>query len=139
LLPEKREGRDFAFGRGWKGGFSGFSRSKARLVAAIGKHRAREAGHDPKKVDLEKWELPAWTLHDLRRTAGTHMHEIGVEPHIVEAILNHVSGHKAGVARTYNRARYREQKKAALQRWADWLEVTVEGRAPASNVIALAG
>jgi integrase len=138
LLPEKREGRAHLFGRGKKGGFSGFSRSKARLVESIAKRRAREVGHDPAKVDLEKWKLPAWTLHDCRRTAGTCMHEIGVEPHIVEAILNHVSGHKGGVAGTYNKARYREPKKVALQRWADWLEATVEGRTPASNVVALA-
>jgi integrase len=47
-----------------------------------------------------------WRLHDLRRSAATLMGEIGVFPHIIEAILNHVSGHKAGVAGIYNRARY---------------------------------
>jgi integrase len=123
LLPEKRERRAHLFGRGHKGGYSGFSRSKARLEAAIAKEH----------------ELPAWTLHDIRRSVSTHMHELGIEPHIVEAVVNHVSGHKAGVAGTYNRARYREQKRIALQRWADWLEAVAEGREPASNVIALAG
>ena len=71
-----------------------------------------------------------WILHDIRRSVSTHMHEIGIEPHVVEAIINHVSGHRAGVAGTYNRARYREQKRIALQAWADWLEATVEGREP---------
>jgi integrase len=86
--------------------------------------------------------LKAWTLHDLRRSLVTYMadrEELGIEPHIIEAVVGHVSGHKGGVAGTYNRAAYREQKKAALQAWANWLEATVEGRAPASNVIALAG
>jgi integrase len=138
LLPKKREGRDFVFGRGKKGSFSGYSRSKARLVEAIAKHRAHEAGHDPEDVDLEEWQLQGWTLHDLRRTADTVMHEIGIEPHIVEAVLNHVSGHKGGVAGTYNRARYREPKRIALQHWADWLEATVAGKEPVSNV-AMAG
>ena len=45
------------------------------------------------------------------------MAEIGVEPHIIEAALNHVSGAKAGVAGIYNRAHYAEEKRAALERW----------------------
>ena len=44
-----------------------------------------------------------WTLHDLRRTVATRMADLGVQPHIIEAVLNHVSGHKAGVAGIYNR------------------------------------
>src|SRR5262249_44184762 len=43
-----------------------------------------------------------WRLHALRRTAATGMAELGVLPHIVEAVLNHVSGHKGGVAGVYN-------------------------------------
>jgi hypothetical protein len=42
-----------------------------------------------------------------------------VQPHIIEAVLNHISGHKAGVAGIYNRAVYAAEKRAALQRWAD--------------------
>jgi integrase len=123
LLPEMRPQRTHVFGRGRKGGYSGFSRSKARLDAAIAKD------HD----------LRPWRVHDLRRSCATHMHEIGIEPHIVEAVLNHISGHKGGIAGTYNRARYREQKRTALQRWANWLADVVEGREPASNVVAMAG
>jgi integrase len=62
-------------------------------------------------------KIPPWRLHDLRRTAATGMAEIGIPPHIVEACLNHVSGAKAGVAGTYNRAAYAAEKKAALERW----------------------
>ena len=40
-----------------------------------------------------------WTLHDLRRTAATRMADIGMQPHVIEAVLNHVSGHKAGRCR----------------------------------------
>jgi integrase len=59
-----------------------------------------------------------WRLHDLRRTCATGMAEhLGIEPHIVEAVLNHVSGHKAGVAGTYNRATYSKEKTAALEMW----------------------
>jgi hypothetical protein len=63
-------------------------------------------------------KIPAWRLHDLRRTAATGMAEIGIAPHIIEAALNHISGAKAGVAGIYNRATYSTEKKAALERWA---------------------
>jgi integrase len=118
LLPERRENRAHVFGRSRKGGFSGFSQAKTRLDAAAG------------------LETP-WTLHDLRRSAVTHMAEIGIDPHVIEAAVNHISGHRAGVAGTYNLASYRPQKAAALQAYADWLEAVVEGREPDSNVVRL--
>ena len=64
----------------------------------------------------------AWRLHDLRRSAATGMAELGVLPHVIEAVLNHVSGHKSGVAGIYNRARYEGEMRLALQRWADKVE-----------------
>ena len=64
----------------------------------------------------------AWRLHDLRRTAATGMAELGVLPHIIEAVLNHVSGHKAGVAGIYNRARYEGEMRDALKKWADHID-----------------
>lgn len=62
--------------------------------------------------------MPPWRLHDLRRTAATGMADIGVLPHVVEAVLNHVSGSRAGVAGIYNRASYASEKRAALDAWA---------------------
>ena len=44
--------------------------------------------------------VTGWTIHDLRRTTATGMADIGIAPHIIEAVLNHVSGHKGGVAGT---------------------------------------
>jgi integrase len=112
------EGGEFVFGR--RGGGPGF--------------RAWDAG----KVDLDRrCGVTGWRLHDLRRTAVTGMAELGVAPHVVEAVVNHVSGHKAGVAGVYNRAVYAVEKRAALQRWADHLERLVAGRAAAANVVAL--
>jgi integrase len=66
--------------------------------------------------------IESWTLHDIRRSTATHMAELGVLPHIIEAILNHVSGHKSGVAGIYNRARYSDEMRSALQRWGDYVE-----------------
>src|SRR5262249_52908513 len=81
----RRVDRDFVFGEG-KGGFSGWSKAKAALDTQL--------------------NLKPWRLHDLRRTASTRMADAGVQPHIIEAVLNHISGHKAGVAGVYNRSTY---------------------------------
>jgi hypothetical protein len=56
------------------------------------------------------------------------MAEIGVQPHIIEAVLNHVSGHKSGVAGIYNRAAYTRDIAAALQLWSEHLLAMAEGR-----------
>jgi hypothetical protein len=50
------------------------------------------------------------------------MAELGVQPHVIEAVLNHVSGHKAGVAGIYNRASYSKEKRDALNLWAKHIE-----------------
>jgi integrase len=112
----KRKGRDFVFGIG-EAGFSGWSKSKERLDQALLAKR--------KAADRRAKPLPSFHLHDLRRTAATGMAELGVLPHIVEAILNHVSGHKGGVAGIYNRAKYSDEMRTALQRWADHLDKIV--------------
>jgi integrase len=75
----------------------------------------------------KKLQIAEWHLHDLRRTFATQLGELGVQPHYIEAVLNHVSGHKSGVAGTYNRARYADEMRSALQRWADWLERVANG------------
>lgn len=106
---ERREERDFVFGRS-AGGFSGWSKCKARLDARIAKLR-KTAGNAS--------DMAPWTLHDLRRSAVTHMaqHKLA-QPHILEAVINHASGHKAGIASVYNLATYPEEKRAALDAWA---------------------
>jgi hypothetical protein len=69
-------------------------------------------------LDARLPKIPDWKLCDLRRTLGTSMGELGVQPHIIEAAINHQSGHKAGVAGTYNRANYHAERKQALEKWA---------------------
>jgi hypothetical protein len=54
---------------------------------------------------------------------------------IIEAVLNHISGHKAGVAGVYNRAIYAAEKRAALERWADHVQSLVQGLEP--KIVAL--
>jgi integrase len=72
-------------------------------------------------------KVAKWTLHDLRRTCATGMADIGVQPHIIEAVLNHVSGHKLGVAGIYNRSSYEREVRAALAFWSDHVRALVEG------------
>jgi integrase len=75
---------------------------------------------DSAKIRLDKrLHIADWHLHDLRRSCATMMGELGILPHVIEAILNHVSGHRAGVAGVYQRAKYLEPMRDALQRWAD--------------------
>jgi len=56
------------------------------------------------------------------------MAELGVQPHIIEAVINHVSGHKGGVAGIYNRATYDKEKREALNLWAEHVMALVENR-----------
>jgi hypothetical protein len=74
-----------------------------------------------------------WTVHDLSRTVATRMADIGVQPHVIEAVLNHVSGHKAGVAGIYNRSTYATEKRAALDTWGNHIRVIV-AQAEGANV-----
>ncbi|WP_206456253.1 tyrosine-type recombinase/integrase [Aurantimonas marina] len=69
-----------------------------------------------------------WTPHDIRRTAATMMADIGILPHVVEAVLNHISGFRAGVAGVYNRARYEPERRRALDMWAEHLEAITSGQ-----------
>jgi integrase len=109
--------RDLIFGNA-QGPFSGWSNSKNALVERMTK------------------TLPHWQPHDLRRSYSTHSNELGLaQPHVIEAVLGHVSGFRGGVAGVYNLARYRSEKRAALDRWAEQLMAWVEGRE--TNVITL--
>jgi integrase len=85
---------------------SGFSKAKANLDKALAAD-----GH----------QLPPWRLHDLRRTAASGMAQCGVQPHVIERVLNHISGSQAGVAGVYNRFGYLPEKRQALDAWANHL------------------
>jgi integrase len=75
----------------------------------------------------ERSKVRNWTVHDIRRSVATKMADIGVQPHIIEAVLNHVSGHKVGVAGIYNRSSYEREVKAALALWSDHIRTLVDG------------
>ena len=114
----RREGRNYLFGSGI-GPFSGWSKSKSKLDARIAAARV-EANEQP---------LAPWTLHDLRRSVVTHLHERGfAQPHVVEAIVNHASGHRGGVAGVYNKALYLPERRSALDLWGRHMAALVKER-----------
>jgi integrase len=112
----RRAERDLVFGWG-EGGFQGWSNCKERLDDRI------TTAHKHARHKL----MEHWTVHDIRRTAATRMADLGIAPHVIEAVLNHVSGHKSGVAGIYNRSTYEREKRAALSLWADHLRSVVKG------------
>lgn len=131
LLPAVRivggERRDLLFGEG-EGPYSGWSRAKERLDARLAAANGGAA-------------IPAWVLHDLRRTFVTRLNDMAVEPHVIEALVNHTSGAaKAGVAGVYNRSVYAPQKRAALIRWGEHLAALVgveTDPAPSAEIVPL--
>jgi len=79
------------------------------------------------ELDETLGEMPHWVIHDIRRTCATRLGDLGVQPHVIEAVLNHVSGHRRGVAGVYNRSVYAAEKSAALNLWADHLKLLLGG------------
>ena len=90
--------RDQLFGQR-ANGFTAWSRGKAVLDARSG--------------------VKNWTTHDLRRTVATRMADLGVQPHVIEQILNHQSGHKAGPAGFTIESNYEREVRSALALWHD--------------------
>lgn len=114
-LPGRGEGlaatglRPYVFGMRSGRPYSGWSKSKRTLDGLLG-------------------GLPHWTVHDLRRSFVTHVMERGLAlPHVIEAVVNHQSGAKGGVAGVYNKALYLAERRACLEAWADALEKIVCG------------
>jgi integrase len=66
-----------------------------------------------------------FTPHDLRRTAASFMTKIGIPRLHVEKVLNHSTG---DIAEVYDRHDYLPEKRAALDRWGEHLEILIEGR-----------
>jgi hypothetical protein len=74
-------------------------------------------------------------LHDLRRTATTGLARLGIPPHIADKVLNHTAGTIRGVAATYTRFEYLDERRAALDAWGRFVEGLV--RPAPSNVVPL--
>jgi integrase len=100
--------RDYLFGVRAEG-YGNWAEGKATLDKALGD------------------SVAPFVLHDIRRTVATKMADLGIQPHVIEQILNHQSGHKSGVAGICNRSSYEREVKTALALWADHVRTLVEG------------
>lgn len=112
----------------------GFPAVKRRLDAVIEEQRKEAATKAGQKLPKP---LAPWRIHDLRRTAATGLAGMGFPPHIVERVLNHVSGSQSGLVGVYQRHDYRAERKAASLAWGAHVAAIVAGGAPASNVVSL--
>jgi integrase len=113
-LPPVGDGLVFPARRvGSRNPVSGFSKIKARLDKNVG--------------------FSDWRLHDLRRTAASGMARLGHPPHVVAAVLNHAPASTMGITAVYNRFRYADEKRDALNAWSREVERII-GRAEAQVI-----
>ena len=103
--------------------FSGWSKAKAALDGAV--------------ADARGASLAPWSVHDLRRTVATGLQRLGVRLEVTEAVLNHISGSRAGIAGVYQRHDWAAEKRAALDAWAAYVIAAAEGRSATGNVVTL--
>jgi integrase len=109
LEPMVADDRDYIFGRNGRSGYGGWAKSKAALDRRLGQSIMRP-----------------WVVHDTRRGVASGMGDLGIQPHIIECILAHRSGFRAGVGGTYNRSPYEKEVRAALALWSDHVRALVE-------------
>ena len=113
----RRPDRDQVFGRNERG-YVGWSSAK-------------------RKLDARLPTMPAWSLHDLRRSFVTGCCELGIGPHVVESAVNHVSGHRGGVAGNYNWSVLEEPVRRCMAAWERHVLDIVEGRVAGDRVVPL--
>lgn len=128
--------RGLVFTTTGKTAVSGHSRAKDRLDTAMVKLRQKQAVERGEGL-LEASNIKPWRVHDLRRTLATGLQRLGVRFEVTEAVLNHVSGARSGVAGVYQRHDWKDEKRAALDAWGSWLERLIAGAGQGSNVVAL--
>lgn len=99
---------------GEMGTFGGWSKSKAGLDKACG--------------------VTDWRIHDLRRTVATGLQRLGVRLEVTEAVLNHISGSRAGIVGIYQRHDWQNEKTAALRAWGEHL-ARISGARMVTNLV----
>ena len=98
---------------------SGFSKPTNRLRDHMNKAAGRELEH--------------WKPHDLRTTCATGLARLGVPVRVTEAVLNHVSGTGGGIVAVYQRHDYAEEKREALELWAQAVDDILAGLDPVAE------
>ena len=140
-----REKCEWVFTTNHEAPVSGYSKMKTALDVAIAatlesERTAAATAEDTATIGrLKQAFATPWRFHDLRRTLVTGMNNAKVLPHVVEAVVNHISGAaKAGVAGVYNLATYDSEKRVALDLWARHVMGLVNPAHPTLNVLPFA-
>ncbi len=116
-------GSDFVFTTTGTTPVSGWSHAKESLNQVMlegARKLAQERGEDADDVNLAPWRI-----HDLRRTVATGMERLGIRLQVVEALLGHVAGSRAGVVGIYQRHTYDDEKREAAEKWAEHIDSLV--------------
>jgi integrase len=133
-IAERRVGNALVFPGAVGTVFSGWSKSKTALDKAIKEAREKASA----KAGTTAAPPAPWTAHDLRRTLATGLQRLGVRLEVTEAVLNHVSGSRGGIAGIYQLHDWAPEKRAALNAWAEHAMAIVEQWTSADNVVKLA-
>jgi integrase len=123
VLGESPACGDFVLATRGGRSFSNLGFSKARLNERV----ARMTGA----------ALPAWRLHDLRRTVATGLQRLGARLEAIEAVLGHVSGSRAGIVGVYQRHRFEAEAREALALWGAHLQRLLDGASATAEVVPL--
>jgi integrase len=116
-------GGDFVFAQSGQAPFANFGHAKARLDRMIA-----EARGEP---------MPGWRLHDIRRTVATGLQRLGTRLEVIEAVLGHFSGSRAGIVGIYQRHRFEDETRMALAAWGEHV-LRLLSPEPVATVVPLA-
>jgi integrase len=131
ILDECPKLGDFVFTTLGTRPISGWSKAKAALDRlALDKLRESAVA----RGDDASTTFADWRLHDLRRTAATHIAKLGVDRIVISKLLNHAEG---GVTGLYDRHSRDPEKRMAMDLWGQRLQVIVGG-ADGGNVVSFA-
>jgi integrase len=132
LQPEPCLRKGYVFTTTGRSPIAGFSKGKKRLDDLVfGRVKRAASGTVDLPIPLEPW-----VFHDLRRSLATGCQALGIPIEHTEAVLNHVSGSRGGLAAIYQLHEYKEEKTAALNAWGRHVEALLSGR-EGSNIIPL--
>ncbi|MFT4192106.1 MAG: tyrosine-type recombinase/integrase [Comamonas sp.] len=111
--------------------------ARRRIRTRLGKAVTNRFPHispDTLNVALKRLtglEIAHFTVHDMRRTARTHLARMGIASDIAERALNHAIQSTEGI---YNQYDYMRERRAALGRWATYLHSLEQGNAPPDHI-----
>lgn len=115
---------------------TGFALTTTKVSPISGIGKAKRSLDEQITKDADGRVMAPWRIHDLRRTLATGLQQLGVRFEVTEAVLNHVSGAKGGVAGIYQLHDWKEEKRAALEAWGRHVAAITTNQTP-DNVVPI--